>query len=95
MLSTSVCAWKNNFEPKIPIIEKIIALHKNKNIPELATLFALSNCFAPNERESNAFIPTAVPPQTAIINCCNGNASETAFSASSPNWDTKTLSTTL
>ena len=50
-----------------------------------AILFAFSYCFAPNERESIAFIPTDVPPQTAIISCCNGNARETALSAPSPN----------
>ena len=60
-----------------------------------AILFAFSNCFAPNARDNSAFIPTAVPPQTAIISCCKGNASETALSAFSLNWATNILSTIL
>ena len=66
-----------------------------RNTAFSAILFTRSISFAPSDRASSAFTPTAVPTPTAIIRLWIGNAIDTAVSAFSLTLATKILSTTL
>ncbi len=78
-----------------PIIRNITYPIASRNIPCLATSFALSNFFSPSALDINALKPTPSPEKTPIIRFCIGNAVDTAVSPSMLNLDTNTLSTTL
>ena len=78
-----------------PIIRNITYPIASRNIPCLATSFALSNFFSPRALDINALKPTPSPEKTPIIRFCIGNAVDTAVRPSMLNLDTNTLSTTL
>ena len=95
MLSLLVCESKKSFVATLPNIAKPIEAKTPRSIALSAVFFAFSLFPSPSVLESNAFIPTPVPTDTAIINICIGYASETAASASELYLATNILSTIL
>ena len=95
MGAMSVWAKKKGLASKKPQTPKMTALRRKTKMPVLAARSAWSWSFSPKERERRAFMPTPVPPPTAIIRFCRGKARETAFRASWLILATKMLSTML
>ena len=79
----------------MPSTQKTTKEHRARKMPVLAARSAFSCSLAPRDRESRAFMPTAVPAHTAIIRFCRGKARETAVRAFSLSRETKMLSTML
>ena len=95
ILSLFVCALKNAFVPIAPNIANTIDAIIASNTALSAVTFALSFLPSPSNLESNAFTPTPVPTDTAIISICIGYAKDTAASASGLYLATNMLSTIL
>ena len=95
IVSLFVCASKNAFVPIAPNIANAIDDIIASNTALSAVDFALSFLPSPNNLDSNAFTPTPVPTETAIISICIGYAKDTAASASGLYLATNILSTIL